>query len=104
VVARSLGTIKPRAGRRQENRMSASTASVATAPSVSRRHSPTAVPLRTGFWRIVHPGGAVLGYIEREAATGGERFQARRLVASTTRVIGVGEFWSLDDALSCFVV
>jgi hypothetical protein len=87
--------------------MSASTASVATAPTgaaATRRHSPTAVPLRSGFWRIVHPAGAVLGYIEREAAAGGERFHARRLVPSTTRVIGIGEFWSLDDALACFLV
>jgi hypothetical protein len=79
--------------------MSASTSTISLG---SRRHSPAAVPLRAGFWRIVHPDGAVLGYVEREAVAGGERFEARRLIAATTRVIGIGEFWSLDDALRCF--
>jgi hypothetical protein len=80
----------------------ASTAVPASTAAPFRRHSPTVVALRPGFWRIVHPGGAVLGYVELEHTAAGEQFRARRLIASTTRVVEIGEFWSLDDAVMCF--
>jgi len=69
--------------------------------STATRHSATLVALRAGFWRVVHPGGRVLGYIEQESPGAG-RFTARRLVANTTRLVEVGEFWSIDDASACF--
>jgi hypothetical protein len=71
--------------------------------STASRHSATLVALRSGFWRVVHPGGRVLGYIEQRPS-GEARFTARRLVANTTRLVEVGEFWSIDDASACFSI
>jgi hypothetical protein len=45
----------------------------------------------------------VLGYIEQRPS-GEARFTARRLVANTTRLVEVGEFWSIDDASACFSI
>lgn len=60
------------------------------------------VALRPGFWRVVHPAGHVLGYIEEQRTAGGRQFAARRLVANTTRLVEVGDFWSFDSARACF--
>jgi hypothetical protein len=73
---------------------------IASTSTISR-HSASLVALRTGFWRVVHPSGRVLGYIEQQPASAG-RFTARRLVTNTTRLVEVGEFWSIDDASACF--
>ncbi|KQM60281.1 hypothetical protein [Agreia sp. Leaf210] len=60
------------------------------------------IALRPGFWRVVHPAGHVLGYIEEARAAGGHQFTARRLVSNTTRLVDIGDFWSLDSARACF--
>lgn len=73
-----------------------------TPTGFTRRNGPTALTLRDGFWRILHPSGAVLGYIERSRTADGDQFEARRLIAGTTRIMPLGEFWSLDTALDCF--
>jgi hypothetical protein len=67
------------------------------------RRSASLVALRPGFWRVVHPAGHVLGYVE-EMRTGPTRqFAARRLVTNTTRLVDIGEFWSMEGARACFV-
>jgi hypothetical protein len=69
---------------------------------VARRNGPATVALRDGFWRVLHPSGAVLGYIERTRSGDAEHFESRRLIAGTIRIIPLGEFWSFDTALDCF--
>lgn len=67
--------------------------------------TPTAtslIALRPGFWRVVHPAGHVLGYIEEVRTTGAHQFTARRLLANTTRLVDIGDFWSFDSARACF--
>jgi hypothetical protein len=74
------------------------TASTTTASSAAA----STVALRPGFWRVVHPAGHVLGYIEEQRTAGAHQFAARRLVANTTRLVEVGDFWSFDSARACF--
>jgi hypothetical protein len=70
--------------------------------SATNTTNTTLIALRPGFWRVVHPAGRVLGYIEEAHVAGGGRFTARRLVANTTRLVDIGEFWSFDSARACF--
>jgi hypothetical protein len=83
------------------------TVSSATAPNVpvprvaGRNSGPTLVAVRDGLWRVVDRTGAVLGHIERQAQSDGERYLARRIVMSTRR-IDLGAFWRIDDAADCF--
>ena len=71
-------------------------------PTVAgQRNGPSLVAVRDGLWRVVDRSGAVLGHIEREAQTGGDRYLARRLVMSTRR-IELGAFWRIDEAADCF--
>ena len=60
------------------------------------------IALRPGFWRVVHPAGHVLGYIEEVNSGAARQFTARRLVANTTRLIDIGDFWSFESARACF--
>ncbi|CAD5996023.1 hypothetical protein [Agreia sp. COWG] len=72
------------------------------APSITTFSVTALVSLRSGFWRVVHPSGRVVGYIEESSDPSSPRYAARRLVANTTRLIDLGDFWSLDDARDCF--
>jgi hypothetical protein len=60
------------------------------------------IALRPGFWRVVHPAGHVLGYIEEVQHPGAPQFTARRLLANTTRLVDIGDFWSFERARACF--
>ncbi|MBF4633661.1 hypothetical protein ITJ38_04500 [Agreia pratensis] len=60
------------------------------------------IALRPGFWRVVHPAGHVLGYIEEARSVGAHHFAARRLVSNTTRLVEIGDFASFDSARACF--
>ena len=71
----------------------------------------TSTPIRSGvatiqlhddLWRITRPDGEVLGYVERAANPAGHRFVAKRMLPRQRRFLGLGEFWTLDDALECF--
>ncbi|KJC63369.1 hypothetical protein [Agreia bicolorata] len=70
--------------------------------TTSTRSAASFIALRPGFWRVVHPAGHVLGYIEEARAAGAHQFTARRLVSNTTRLVDVGDFWSFDSARACF--
>ena len=80
---------------------SANTAGMPVATAAGRHRGPTLVPVRDGLWRVIDRTGAVLGHIERQAHTDGERYVARRIVMSTRR-IELGAFWRMDDAADCF--
>jgi cytochrome c peroxidase len=60
------------------------------------------VQLHDALWRITRPNGEVLGYVERFEERGSDRFRSKRLIASRRSFIGVGEFWTLDEAIACF--
>ena len=77
------------------------TAGMPVATAAGRHRGPTLVPVRDGLWRVIDRTGAVLGHIERQAHTDGERYVARRIVMSTRR-IELGAFWRMDDAADCF--
>jgi hypothetical protein len=73
-----------------------------TIANVAGRNSgPTLVAVRDGLWRVVDRTGAVLGHIERQTQSDGERYLARRIVMSTRR-IELGAFWRMDEAADCF--
>lgn len=75
------------------------TTSTTTATSTT---ATSLIALRPGFWRVVHPAGHVLGYIEEAGSGAAHQFTARRLVANTTRLVDIGDFWSFDSARACF--
>jgi hypothetical protein len=64
----------------------------------TRSALPSVLQLHSKLWRVTKPGGEVLGYIEAFDATGGERYRAKRFVASRRSFLEVGEFWRIDDA------
>lgn len=72
------------------------------ATDVRSRRGLTVVQLHDDLWRVTKPEGDVLGYIERFATSGGERFRAKRFLARLRRFMVDGEFWDMDDALACF--
>ncbi|MCU1444773.1 DNA mismatch repair protein [Cryobacterium sp.] len=73
----------------------------AIASVAGRNTGPALVAVRDGLWRVVDRTGAVLGHIERETQSDGERYLARRIVMSTRR-IDLGAFWRMDEAADCF--
>ncbi|RFA08778.1 hypothetical protein B7R54_05715 [Subtercola boreus] len=60
--------------------------------------APTLRQVRPTLWRVLRSDGSLAGYIERAT----ERYEARRMLVSTRQVVGVGDFASIDDALSSF--
>jgi hypothetical protein len=73
----------------------------AVAHAAGRGNGPTLVAVRDGLWRVVDRTGAVIGHIERQAHSDGDRYLARRIVMATRR-IELGAFWRMDDAADCF--
>lgn len=62
------------------------------------------VQLHDDLWRITRPSGEVLGYVEKFQEIAGDRFRAKRMMATHNRFVSIGEFWSADDAVECFRV
>ncbi|PPF84642.1 hypothetical protein C5B96_06910 [Subtercola sp. Z020] len=60
--------------------------------------APTLRQVKPTLWRVLRSDGSMAGYIEQAT----ERFEARRMSASTRQIVGMGDFSSIDDALSCF--
>jgi hypothetical protein len=72
------------------------------APSTPVRSGVATIQLHDDLWRITRPDGEVLGYVERTSNPAGHRFTAKRMLPRQRRFLGLGEFWTLDDALECF--
>ena len=72
------------------------------APSTPVRSGVATIQLHDDLWRITRPDGEVLGYVERASNPAGHRFTAKRMLPRQRRFLGLGEFWSLDDALELF--
>ncbi len=60
------------------------------------------VPVSDSLWRVIRPGGELLGYIDRIPTPDGDRFAVRRMLTTRRRLIAIGEFWRFEDALECF--
>lgn len=69
-----------------------------THPPRSTALAPTLRQVRPTLWRVLRSDGSMAGYIEHAT----ERYEARRMIGSTRRIVGIGDFSSIDDALSCF--
>ena len=69
------------------------TSSTTTGPALRR--------IRDGYWRVTAASGLVLGYVEQIDADGELRFAAKRLLPSSNRVVGIGDFHSRDEAAEC---
>ncbi|MEF2976924.1 hypothetical protein [Subtercola sp. YIM 133946] len=70
------------------------------APQTTRYLTPTLRQVRPELWRVLRSDGTLAGYIEGAEPS---RFEARRLIASTRQVVGLGHFASIDDAMLCFL-
>jgi hypothetical protein len=60
------------------------------------------VQLHDELWRVTRSSGEVLGYIEAFSDRGLSRFRAKRMFTAQRPSLPLGEFWSIDDAVSCF--
>jgi hypothetical protein len=102
-------TMQPRPSTIASDNRAAARATTATGASrgagvaraSGRNTDPSLVAVRDGLWRVVDRTGAVLGHIERQAHTDGDRYLARRIVMSNRR-IDLGAFWRMQDAADCF--
>jgi hypothetical protein len=111
VAGSSLGASATRAGRHLEHTVitltaqssptTVSDAGLNKATASGRSTGPAFVIVRDGLWRVVDRTGAVLGHIERQQHSEGERYLARRIVMSNRR-IDLGAFWRMQDAADCF--
>lgn len=54
------------------------------------------------LWRMTRTTGEVLGYIESMGVGPYQQLSARRVLPAGRRVLPLGEFWRLDDAIDCF--
>ena len=62
-----------------------------------------AVEVRAGLWRISTLRGTLLGHIAVNSDEADTRYVATRMLGRTPRRVPLGTFWSLDDAIQCFV-
>lgn len=78
---------------------------VPAAPQVARdapsfRGRESLVRAGAALWRVVAPGGRVIGHLRILDHPLGMRFRAERLHVATGRFLEVGEFWSADEAVA----
>lgn len=73
------------------------------APSLATRSRMRLFPAGPSLWRVLEPGGRVIGHLQAVAQAGGIRFRARRFNADARAFRELGEFWSADDAIDCLI-
>lgn len=66
--------------------------------SRSRVHLVAAAP---SLWRVLEPGGVVIGHLQEVVDPGGSRFRARRFHPGSHTFRDLGDFWNADDAVEC---
>lgn len=54
-----------------------------------------------GLWRVLGPGGLIMGHLQTLALEHGSKYRARRFHAASGRLRDVGDFWSADEAVEC---
>ncbi|MFM6974823.1 MAG: hypothetical protein ACKOXM_06835 [Agromyces sp.] len=95
------------------NRTTASsTATLPAPPQHAQAHSVSltvshgtvsAKPVTTTLWRVSGRDDRVLGHVRLVESAHGTRFAATLILPGGIRTLFLGEFWSLSDALDCFV-
>ncbi|UOQ88929.1 hypothetical protein MUN74_16930 [Agromyces endophyticus] len=60
------------------------------------------LPAGPDLWRVVRPGGTVLGHVERRGDGITARFAVRRFVPGGRPPVPLGEFWSPESAIELF--
>lgn len=68
-----------------------------------RYGSVTAKAVTTTLWRVSGRDDRVLGHVRLVEARHSQRFAATLILPGGVRTMFLGEFWSLNDALDCFV-
>lgn len=72
-------------------------------PLLSPRTRMRLVAAAPSLWRVLEPGGRVIGHLQEVAQPGGIRFRARRYNPTAHAFRDLGDFWSADDAVECLV-
>jgi hypothetical protein len=72
-----------------------------SAPPLAPRTREHLVAAAPSLWRVLEPGGRVIGHLQQVAQPGGIRFRARRFHASSHEFRDLGDFWTADDAVEC---
>jgi hypothetical protein len=68
-------------------------------PLLAPRTRMRLVAAAPALWRVLEPGGRVIGHLQTVAQAGGIRFRARRYNPATHAFRDLGDFWSADDAV-----
>ncbi|CAN5293429.1 hypothetical protein BH09ACT3_BH09ACT3_13730 [soil metagenome] len=71
-------------------------------PARVTRRGLSMIQLHDQLWRVTRNDGEVVGYVESFAVSEGLRYRAKRFLTRQHRFVGVGDFWSIDDAVDCF--
>lgn len=71
------------------------------APSLAPGTRVRLVAAAPSLWRVLEPGGRVIGHLQTVIHSGGVRFRARRFHAASHAFRDLGDFWSADDAVEC---
>lgn len=71
--------------------------------SLPKHYGLEAVEVRDGLWRITTTRATLLGHIAVVTDEADTKFVASRLLGRTPRKVPLGTYWSLDDAIQCFV-
>ena len=72
-------------------------------PPLAPRTRMRLVAVAPSLWRVLEPGGHVIGHLQEVAQAGGIRFRARRYSPRAHAFRDLGDFWSADDAVECLV-
>jgi hypothetical protein len=72
-----------------------------SAPTLSPAARVRLAPAAPALWRVIDPGGRVIGHLAARIEETGTRYEARVLQWQTHTFRAVGEFWSADDAVDC---
>lgn len=56
-------------------------------------------PAGPALWRVLDPGGRIIGHLAALETPIGIRYDARRYRASAHALVSIGEFWSPHDAV-----
>ena len=76
-------------------------ARVPQTPRLAPRSRVRLVAAAPSLWRVLEPGGHVIGHLQEVAQSGGIRFRARRFHPVSHEFRDLGDFWSADDAVEC---
>ncbi|HLP23822.1 MAG TPA: hypothetical protein VK139_07260 [Microbacteriaceae bacterium] len=79
------------------------TISTITTGTVVEHLTVSAKAVTTTLWRVSGRDDRVLGHVRLVDSKHGERYAATLILPGGVRTMFLGEFWSLSDALDCFI-